>query len=182
MKRLTGLLTALLLTLSLAGLSPASAAEPASAADRVSKPDPTGGLSKKEYAEGYRDLVAALQQSGATTSGGEVTYDLAGYGAISLGVPTAGTGGDAELGGGWDGWRGPYVSFNRVDQGALLAGGSAALAAAICFIPAVGTVACVVAVALVAAAFYYLTEYGRCSTSRPNLRVYVYSRNTGCYS
>lgn len=182
MKRLTGLLAALVLALSLVSLSPASAAEPASAVERVSKPDPTGGLSKKEFADGYRDLVSALQQSGATTSGGEVSYDVAAFGAITLGVPAAGTGGDAELGGGWDGWRGPYVSFNRVDQGALLAGGSAALAAAICFIPAVGQAACVVAVALVAAAFYYLTEYGRCSTSRPNLRVYVWSRSTGCYS
>lgn len=176
MKRLTGLITAMVLALSLAGLSPASAAE------RPSRPDPAGGLSKKEFNEGYRDLVSALQQSGATTGDGQVTYDVDGFGAISLGVPTAGSGGADELGGGWDGWRGPYVSFNRVDQGALLAGGSAALAAAICLIPAVGQAACVVAVALVAAAFYYLTEYGRCSTSRPNLRVYVWSRSTGCYS
>ena len=77
------------------------------------------------------------------------------------------------LGGGWDGWQGPYVSFNRVDQGALLAGGSAAIAAAICFIPAVGQAACVAAVAIVAIAFYYLAEYGRCPTSKPNLRSYV---------
>ena len=101
----------------------------------------------------------------------------------STGLPALNGGGAHVLiGGGWDGWQGPYVSFNRVDQGALLAGGSAALAAAICFIPAVGQAACVAAVAIVAIAVYYGTEYGRCPTSRPNLREYVWSNKTGCYS
>lgn len=76
MKGLIGLLTAMVLALSLACMSPAAAAEPASAVERVSKPDPTGGLSKKEFAEGYRELVTALQQSGAATADGQVTYDV----------------------------------------------------------------------------------------------------------
>jgi len=128
---------------------------------------------------GYRQLIAALKSAGATSSNGLVSYKLAGYGELVLSEP--GTDAQALIGGGWDGWNGPYVSLNRVDQGALMAGGAAALAAAICFIPAVGQVACVVAVGLVAAAFYYLTEYGRCGTSNPNLRVYVWSSKTGCY-
>lgn len=37
------------------------------------------------------------------------------------------------------------------------------------------------AVAIVAIAFYYLPEYGRCPTSKPNLREYVWSNKTGCY-
>ncbi len=60
---------------------------------------------------------------------------------------------------------------------AITAGGSAA----ICFIPAVGQAACVAAVAIVAVAFYYLTEYGRCPASKPNLRSYVWGNKTGCY-
>jgi len=128
---------------------------------------------------GYRQLIAALKSAGATSSNGLVSYNLPGYGELVLSEP--GTDAQALIGGGWDGWNGPYVSLNRVDQGALMAGGSVALAAAICLIPAVGQVACAVAVTLVAVAFYYLTEYGRCATSKPNLRVYVFSGKVGCY-
>ena len=133
-------------------------------------------------AEGYRSLIAALKKSGADTNDGIVTYKLSGYGEIAFAEPTQRVEGPQHLGGGWSGWSGPYVSFNRTDQGALLAGGGAALAASICLIPAVGQVACVAAVALVAAGFYYLNESGRCPTSKPNLRVYVWDRShIGCY-
>lgn len=175
MKRLIGLMASMALVFGLTSMAPAGAAEQDSA-----RPDATGGLSTSEFEAGYRELVTALQASGGVTSDGQVTYDLEGFGEISLGAPTTKKGGTQDLGGGWDGWRGPYVSFNRTDQGALLAGGGAALAAGICLIPAVGQAACVVAAALVAAAFYYLTEYGRCPTSKPNLRVYVWSRSSGC--
>lgn len=80
------------------------------------------------------------------------------------------------LGGGW-GARGPYVTFNQVDQGALIAGGGAALAGAICLIPAVGQVACVAAAAIVAIGAYYLNEYGRCPG---DLRVWVLPRQGEC--
>ncbi|WP_298802272.1 hypothetical protein [uncultured Pseudokineococcus sp.] len=86
--------------------------------------------------------------------------------------------------GGGGGVTKPYVSFNRVDQAALIAGGGAALAGAICLIPAVGQVACVVAGVIVAIATTYLAAYGRCSTSRPNLRIHVYTwqrSSNGCY-
>lgn len=133
-------------------------------------------------AEGYRSLLDALKKSGADTKDGMVTYTLPGYGEIAFAEPTQGVEGPQHLGGGWSGWSGPYVSFNRTDQGALLAGGGAALAASICLIPAVGQVACVAAAALVTAGFYYLNESGRCPTSKPNLRVYVWDRShIGCY-
>lgn len=146
-----------------------------------------GTLTQGQADAGYRQLVAALKDSGATSSNGLVSYNLPGYGEIVLSEPTNGAhllgGGGAQplLGGGWDGWSGPYVSFNRVDQGALVAGGAAALAVGICLIPAVGQAACVVAVGLVATAAYYVNAYGMCSGSTPNLREYVWSSNTGCY-
>lgn len=126
--------------------------------------------------QNYEALIADLKAAGYRSVKGVIKVKANG---VTLNLPEAGP--SAELGGGWDGWNGPYISFNRVDQGALLAGGAAALAAAICLIPAVGQAACVAAAAIVAIAFYYVTEYGRCSTTRPNLRVYVWSRNSGCY-
>lgn len=65
------------------------------------------------------------------------------------------------LGGGWDS-SGPYVSFNQVDQDALIAGTAGALVLAICLIPAVGTLACGVAGILVTVAGIYLVAYGKC--------------------
>jgi len=51
----------------------------------------------------------------------------------------------------------------------VIAGGAAALAAAICLLPAVGNAMCVTVIGLVAAAAVYLNEYGRCPTSKPRL-------------
>ena len=131
-------------------------------------------------AENYAALISDLKAAGYRAQQGLITVRVKG---VALHLPEAKpTSGPSQLGGGWDGWRGPYISFNRVDQGALLAGGGAALAAAICLIPAVGQAACVAAAALVAIAFYYVTEYGRCPTNRQYLRVYVWSRGRGCHT
>ena len=75
------------------------------------------------------------------------------------------------LGGGING-TGIYISFNALDQQAIIAGGGAALAAAICFIPAVGIPACIAASAVVAAATVYLANAGLCA-NRDELFVYV---------
>lgn len=83
-----------------------------------------------------------------------------------------------DLGGGRDGW-GIYVSFNRLDQQAILAGTGALLVAGICAIPGVGWVACGVAAALVAVAAVYLSDRGICTNNR-QLRVYVTSRRARC--
>jgi hypothetical protein len=55
---------------------------------------------------------------------------------------------------------GPYISFNRVDQSALLAGGVAALSVAVCAIPGVGWASCAALVGIVTIAAYYVNEYG----------------------
>jgi len=74
------------------------------------------------------------------------------------------------LGGGIDAKYGIYVDFNRTDQGVIVSGGGAGLAAALCFIPGVGIALCVVAVSVVAAATAALAANGLC---RNTMRVYI---------
>ena len=90
-------------------------------------------------------------------------------------------GGPQQVGAG-GGILNPYVSFNRVDQAAILAGSTAAIAAAICLVS--GPVGCAVAGTLIAVAATYLAEYGRCPTRKPNYRSYIYPSDrdkNGCY-
>lgn len=58
------------------------------------------------------------------------------------------------------------VGFNTVDQQALAAGGGAAVAAALCLIPAVGWAACTVIGIVVGVATTYLVANGICSGGR----------------
>lgn len=67
---------------------------------------------------------------------------------------------------------GLYIPFNSLDQQAIIAGRGAALATAMCSIPAVGVPACIAAAAVVAAATVYLTAAGLCA-SGDELFVYV---------
>lgn len=131
--------------------------------------------------EGYRALLRDLRSAGYGTPDGGATVRTEAGSMVLAAPPAESKGGPQKLGGGWDGWQGPYVTFNRTEQGMLLAGASAGLATAICGIPAVGQAACVAAVAIIAAATYYVNESGRCPTARPNLRVYVWGSKTGCY-
>jgi len=82
------------------------------------------------------------------------------------------------LGGGWD-YKGMYVSFNALDQQALIAGGAAALGIAICLIPAVGQIACGVVAVIITVATVYVANHGICSNKR-TLRVYPTSRTGRC--
>ena len=79
------------------------------------------------------------------------------------------------LGGGWDG-NGLYIDFNKFDQDALAAGSAWAFGAAICAIPAVGTVACVAVGAILAAATLYLSYNGPCPSNQV-LRIYTVPGN-----
>ena len=58
------------------------------------------------------------------------------------------------------------VGFNTVDQQALAAGGGAAVAAALCLIPAVGWAACTIIGVVVGVATTYLVANGICSGGR----------------
>lgn len=135
-----------------------------------------------------RRAVAEIKSSGTPyqeVNRGGKDYVVVEFGTGStLALPATGAKAGGQNIGGGGGLFDPYVRFSRLDQSALLAGGGAALAGAICLIPAVGQVACVVAATLVAIAGVYLNAYGRCSTSRPNLRIYVYPNDrskNGCY-
>lgn len=97
------------------------------------------------------------------TGGTEYTYVHRDGVVLALAVPSAKPGGpSADLRAAGCGFLQVCVYFNRTDQGALLAGSTAALATAICAIPAVGTVGCAFVVGAVAAAAFYVNENGRC--------------------
>lgn len=79
------------------------------------------------------------------------------------------------LGGGW-GKNGIYVDFNKFDQDAIISGSAWILGAAICAIPAVGTVACISVSGILAAATLYLSYNGPCPGNKV-LRVYTVPGN-----
>lgn len=165
--------------------------------------EPTPGISAQELKapegdipnislDDYQELDPALKDDGAVAVGdGLVSYKVEGFGELILreiSEPLPGgtdlqssqvsgkPGADLWAGGGI---RNPYISFNRVDQSALLAGGSVVLGAAIC---SASPPACAAASTLIAIATTYVISYGRCSTAYPNLRLYIWSRTvTGCY-
>jgi hypothetical protein len=85
---------------------------------------------------------------------------------------------ESRLSGGSDS-RGLYVKFNQVDQDALIAVAGFALGAAICAIPAVGQVACVVVGAIITAATIAASALGKCKNNK-QLKVYVNSRAASC--
>lgn len=76
------------------------------------------------------------------------------------------------VGGGFD-WGSAYVKLNQVDQGALLAGAGAGVAAALCSISKVGWADCGAVALVVAVATYYLNAGRKCPDARPNLKVCV---------
>lgn len=144
---------------------------------------PVSNVDAVTSAAAYRDLKASnVSRTRATVDG--VAYDtfaLTGGVALSFPVAAAPVGVQPQLAFGVDG-IGPYISFNRIDQGALLSGGGAALATAICFIPGIGIPACIVAAGLTAAATAYLVANGICGSYRQILHVhYLTLGYPGCY-
>lgn len=129
---------------------------------------------------GYAELVTALVKDGAKVADGDLTYNVEGFGTLTMPVGSP-KGGPNHLSGG-GGFTNPYISFNNTDQRAILAGSGVLFTAAICAIPAVGLVACAVAGAIVAAAYVYLGNRGICPSSKKNLRVYIKTRAAGCYA
>lgn len=147
-------------------------------------PLPTATAAKPAVRVGtgqYNALLKALQTSSkCKTTAATTTCTFPGAGTISLANAPQQVQG---LGGGGGIWH-PYISLNRTDQQALILGTGAGIAAAICAIPAVGWAACGVAVFIVTVATVYVDNYGRCPTSKPNLRIYVKSGDqgrNGCY-
>ncbi|MFS0703455.1 hypothetical protein AB6N23_02925 [Cellulomonas sp. 179-A 9B4 NHS] len=124
------------------------------------------------------DLPRTVTRSGGTVS---TTFNLEGIDFTFTDKNRLAAGTNAatpQIGGGWD-TRGLYVSFNTTEQQAIAAGATAALAAAICFIPGVGTVACVVAGVVIAVATTFLVANGICRGGK-HLRIYPTSRTGRC--
>lgn len=95
-------------------------------------------------------------------------YTLDSGSVVVVGEPLEGPGlGRIQVTVGWN----VYIYLNKTDQAALLAGAGAGVAAAICAIPAVGTGSCAAVVIVVAAATVYVTEYGTCPSSKPQLEL-----------
>ncbi len=94
-------------------------------------------------------------------SGTEFTYTHASGVVLAMDVPSSPVA-SSDLRAGGCGFLKLCIYFNRTDQAAIIAGGSVAVAGAICAIPAVGTIGCTAAAAVVAAAVTYLTDNGRC--------------------
>ena len=180
-----------------AALVLAGGATAAQAADEGAAPASTGDnmtisssdlpqITESDIEGAFAELTASdLPRTTQVQLGGTVTtFDLNGVklsfttnasrGALD-GVSRAVT---PDLGGGWD-TRGMYISFNSLDQQALIAGGAVALGAAICLIPAVGQIACAVVGVVLTVATVYVANHGICSKSR-TLRVYPTSRTGRC--
>lgn len=80
------------------------------------------------------------------------------------------------LGGGWDN-AGPYILLNNFDQQLIVGGGGAVITAALCAIPAIGTVSCIAIAAAVIAAGTWIANYGVCPR---NLKSYVFGPRFSC--
>ncbi|MBU4215040.1 MAG: hypothetical protein KJ792_10325 [Actinobacteria bacterium] len=168
-------------------------AETATSAPAALNAAASSGVTPEQVAEAFAELSASNLPRTVQTQLGVIytTFTLNGVnftfqssrvaGAGSLFGTAAGT--DAvvspQVGGGYEAGRGLYISFTAGEQQALLAGGGAALVGAICIIPAVGTVACVVAGVVVAAATAFVADRGIC-TNRRWLRVYTSSMTGRC--
>lgn len=66
--------------------------------------------------------------------------------------------------GGRSGLSGFWVEFTPREQDLLISGGGFVLGAAICAIPAVGQVACIVIGAVITGAAWAISSYGKCNT------------------
>jgi len=148
--------------------SPASAVDVASAAP-PSAVEPAAALVAIQLAPAL-DATSAAKAITFTALQVRSTYTLESGSLVVLTRPLSGGAQvtpQFSVGVGW----GFYVYLNRVDQAAVIAGGAAALAAAICLVPAVGNGMCAVVIGLVAAAAVYLDAYGKCPTSKPRLEL-----------
>ena len=149
---------------------PASASEVAESAPTAAPSDVSGAVPELDDATisaAFADLQASDAPRTETQSSGKtlVTFTLPTGSTLTFERNAI----QPMLGGGYGQW-GLYVDFNRTDQSVLLAGGGAALAAALCFIPGVGIPLCIVAAAVVGAATTALAAQGLC---RGTMRVWA---------
>lgn len=187
-----GALAALGLTSALlvvgAGVAPASASTPAPAEiqAQVAAASQVEDISPELIEQAFSELLSSDLPRAVTGEGEDAvtTFDLPEGLSLTFGTGVV-AGEDDEfttyIGGGSDS-RGLYVTLNQFDQGLVISGSGFALGAAICAIPGVGAVAClVVGVILTVATAALAANGGTCSSNR-QLKIYVTNgiRSGGC--
>ena len=181
-----GLTTALLVVG--AGVAPASAATPTSAElqQQTASSPQAADISPELIKQAFSELLSSdLPRTVTGEGGGEVTtFDLPEGLSLSFGTGVV-TGESDEfttyIGGGSDS-RGMYVLLNQFDQGLVISGSGFALGAALCAIPAVGAVACLVVGAILTVAGAVLAANGGTCRNNRQLKIYVTNgiRSGGC--
>lgn len=186
-----GLACSLVLTLGVGvGSAQAEGAGTASSTSLQEASEPQ--ITPEQFEQGLDELVAQgklrLISSTETSTSRAVVYGIVdpGTGVVFMTFATdIPKYQDRIWGAMWD-WE-PALTFNQVDQQAIIAGGAAAVtamaaaAAAALAETVVGSVISAGAIALVGgAATVYLSHYGHCPASRPTLWVGVLTRRTAC--
>jgi hypothetical protein len=142
----------------------------ASAASRPSTPVTPVAESVSLQASAPADdgaLAQALKASllPSSDAGNKTTYTLP-QGQIVVEhhlVPTsAGSGDNINWYARWDDQATYWLYLNNDEQGILVAGYAAGVAAAICATPELGQAACIIMGAVLASAAWYVSEHGRC--------------------
>lgn len=171
-----------------AGVAPASAAAPASAeiqplAAATSQVD---DISPEMIEQAFSQLLSSDLPRTVTGEGGDAvtTFDFPEGLSLSFGTAVVAGEGDeltTYIGGGSDS-RGLYVKLNQFDQGLVISGSGFALGAAICAVPAVGAVACLVVGAILTVATAVLAANGGTCSRNRQLKIYVTNgiRSGGC--
>jgi hypothetical protein len=181
-----GLATALLV--SGAGVAPASALSTTNVTDLTPKASLSAGdeITPEMLDQTYSELLGSDVPRTVEGEGEAAltTFHLADGFSLTFGVGSAPAASDAitpYIGGGSD-RRGMYVLLNQFDQNLVISGSGFALGAAICAIPAVGTVACVVIGAILTVATTVLASNGGTCKNNRQLKIYVTNgiRSGGC--
>jgi hypothetical protein len=164
--------------LSVAGIAPVHAAERPVAAGLLMDGHPSASrsatIAPDEVAQLHRELRSSAITPEIRDDRGRRTemYELAD--GIVFNFPVKAQEDDGVgaslIGAGIDDSRGPYISFNKLDQQAISAGGGAALEGTICVLG--GAAACVVAGSVIAVVEVYLQNNGICGGDG-ELRLYL---------
>lgn len=169
------------------GLSPATAAAPPAEASTINQVDPAT-ITPEMVEEAYDQLLAsdlprtvtgegkAAQTTFKFTEGFELTF-----GTDYKAAKDAGNAIQPRIGGGFDG-GGMYVLLNQFDQNLVIGGSGFVLGAAICAIPAVGQVACLVVGGILTIATTALAVNGGTCSNNRQFKIYVTNglRAAGC--
>lgn len=110
------------------------------------------------------------------TKGEKTTFHLKQGLSFTLVEPATAPSVNAFVSGGWRFMYGPYIDFNRFEQGLMIGGAGLVVGKALCLIPGVGTVACL-AIEVIILVVGQALSYRSC---RGDFRYYLYGGPNGC--